>query len=94
MDVASNLGGIPSMAAVFVIIAGISGAIFAPTLFKWIGINHYLGKGIGMGSASHAIGTSKAFENSEEEGVVSSVAMILSAIVISIVSPVLVVILL
>ncbi|MFQ3545545.1 LrgB family protein [Halobacillus rhizosphaerae] len=49
MDVASSLGGILFMAGMFVIIVGISGAIFASPLFKWIGINHYLGKGIGMG---------------------------------------------
>ncbi|MYL34395.1 LrgB family protein [Pontibacillus yanchengensis] len=87
MDVAKSLGGVPSMAAVFVIFAGICGALFGPHLFKWTRINHFLSKGIGMGSASHAIGTSKAFENSEEEGAVSTVAMILSAIMISIISP-------
>ncbi|MFC0522026.1 LrgB family protein [Pontibacillus salicampi] len=87
MSVADSIGGIPSMAAVFVMIAGIGGAVFGPIVLKWATIDHFLGRGIGFGSASHAIGTSKAMENSEEEGTVSTVAMILSAIIISIISP-------
>lgn len=90
MDIAHTLGGISPMAAVFVMIAGIGGAILGPFFLKWSGINHFLGRGIGMGSASHAIGTSKAMENSEQEGAVSTVAMTISAIMVSIVSPILV----
>ncbi|MYL35248.1 LrgB family protein [Pontibacillus yanchengensis] len=94
MPVAKSLGGIPSLAAVFVIFAGIVGAVMGPSLFKWTRITHFLGKGVGMGTASHAIGTSKAMEESEEEGAVSTVAMILGAIVISFISPLVVFLLL
>ncbi|OLO40194.1 hypothetical protein BTR23_06760 [Alkalihalophilus pseudofirmus] len=90
MEVAATLGGAPPLAAVFVMVAGIGGVVLAPYFFKWFKINHYIGKGIGTGSASHAIGTAKALENSEEEGAASSVAMTLSAIVVSIVGPMLV----
>ncbi|KGP72396.1 LrgB family protein [Pontibacillus yanchengensis] len=94
MPVAQSLGGVPSLAAVFVIFAGIVGAVLVPSVFKWMRITHFLGKGIGMGTASHAIGTSKAMENSEREGAVSTVAMILCAIIISLISPFLVFLLL
>ncbi|QHE51709.1 LrgB family protein [Pontibacillus sp. HMF3514] len=90
MEVATTLGGVSSMAAVFVMIAGIGGAILGPFVLKWSGIHHFLGRGIGFGSASHAIGTSKAMENSEQEGAISTVAMTVSAIMVSIVSPILV----
>ncbi|WP_216831840.1 LrgB family protein [Alkalihalobacterium elongatum] len=90
MDVAKTLGGAPPLAAIFVMVAGIGGVMLAPYLFKWFKINHYIGKGIGTGSASHAIGTAKALENSEEEGAASSVAMTLSAIVVSVIGPMLV----
>ncbi|QHS24032.1 LrgB family protein [Virgibacillus sp. MSP4-1] len=88
MDITESLGGIAPMATVFVMIAGIGGAITGPAILKWCGITHFLGMGVGMGSASHAIGTSKIMEQSVQAGAVSTVAMTLSAITISILSPV------
>ncbi|MGO4890069.1 LrgB family protein [Anaerobacillus sp. MEB173] len=93
MDIAHSLGGAPPLASVFVMIAGIGGVVFGPTLLKWCRIHHFLGKGIGFGSASHAIGTSKALEDGEKEGAISSIAMTLSAIVVSIIGPVIVLLL-
>ncbi|KGX88137.1 hypothetical protein N784_10355 [Pontibacillus litoralis JSM 072002] len=87
MSIAETIGGVPSMTAVFVMIAGIGGAVMGPIVMKWGRIQHYLGKGIGMGSASHAIGTARAMKNSEEEGTVSTVAMIVCAIVLSLIAP-------
>jgi predicted murein hydrolase (TIGR00659 family) len=88
MDIAKSIGGEPSLAAVMVMFAGIGGAVFGPTWFKWIGVKHYLARGLGMGSASHAIGTSRAIEESMEEGAVSTVAMVMSAIVVSLFTPI------
>lgn len=90
MDVAKTIGGIPPLAAIFVMVAGIGGVVVAPYIFKLFRIDHFVGKGVGTGAASHAIGTTKALENSEEEGAASSVAMTLSAIVVSIIGPLLV----
>ncbi|MRG87327.1 LrgB family protein [Salinibacillus xinjiangensis] len=88
MEIASSLSGIPPLAAVFVMIAGIGGAVIGPTLLKWFKIHHYLGRGVGMGSGSHAIGITKSMENGEKEGAVSTVAMTLSAVIVSILSPI------
>ncbi|RSL32895.1 LrgB family protein [Salibacterium salarium] len=87
MDVSDSIGGTPSLAVVFVMVAGIGGVITAPYLFKWCGIHHELPRGIAIGTASHAIGTAKALENSEREGAVSSVAMTFSALLISVIVP-------
>ncbi|GAE25786.1 LrgA-associated membrane protein LrgB [Halalkalibacter wakoensis JCM 9140] len=87
MDIATTIGGIPPLAAVLVMVAGIGGVVIAPYLFKWCKVVHEIGKGIGTGSAAHAIGTAKALENSEKEGAASSVAMTLSAIIVSIIGP-------
>jgi predicted murein hydrolase (TIGR00659 family) len=88
MDVSTALGGIPSLAAVFVMIAGIGGAVIGPTLLRLLKIHHFIGKGVGMGTASHAIGTSKIIEEGEKEGAASTVAMTISAVSISILSPI------
>ncbi|SET03265.1 TIGR00659 family protein [Salinibacillus kushneri] len=89
MEITESLGGIAPMATVFVMIAGIGGAITGPAILKRLGITHFLAIGIGVGSASHAIGTSKVMEYGVLAGAVSTVAMSLSAVVISILSPIL-----
>lgn len=87
MDISSSLGGIDSLAAVFVMIAGISGAMFSTYAFQAFKLTNPVGRGVGLGSASHAIGTAKALENSQLEGSISTIAMILSAVFVSIITP-------
>src|SRR5699024_5272519 len=82
--------GIDSLAAVFVMIAGISGAIMGTYIFKVLRLDTNVGCGVAMGSASHAIGTSKSLENSLEQGSISTIAMILSALFVSVLAPILV----
>lgn len=86
MAIADEIGGVPSLAAVFVMIAGIGGGVMGQAVLKWCHVHHFLGKGVGMGCASHAIGTSVAMANDELEGAISTVAMSLSAIVVSIIT--------
>jgi len=61
-----------------------------PYLLKWMRVNHFIARGIGFGTAAHGIGTSKALEMGEKEGAISSIAMTLSTIFASILSPLLV----
>ncbi|RXI98631.1 LrgB family protein [Anaerobacillus alkaliphilus] len=89
MEVAATLGGIPALAALFVMIAGIGGAIFGPVLLKFLKVTHFLGIGVGLGSAAHAIGTSRAHEFGELEGAISTVSMTLSAVIVSFLGPIL-----
>ncbi|MFC0473201.1 LrgB family protein [Halalkalibacter kiskunsagensis] len=90
MDIANTIGGIPPLAAVLVMVAGVGGVVLAPYVFRCCKIEEELAKGIGTGSAAHAIGTAKALENSEKEGAASSIAMTLSAIIVSVVGPIIV----
>lgn len=87
MDIAKTIDGSPSLAAIFVMVAGISGAVMGHSIFKWCNIDLPIAKGLGMGSASHAIGTSRSFQESDQEGAASTVAMILSAIIVSVLAP-------
>lgn len=90
MDISRSLSGISSLAAVFVMIAGIFGAMVSTFAFKICHLKHPIGRGVGLGTASHAIGTSRALENSLEEGSISTIAMILSAIFVSVLAPLLI----
>lgn len=86
MDIAHTIGGIPALTAVFVMFAGIGGAVMSPYIYKMARITHYFGKGIGIGCASHAIGIAQAMENSLEEGAAGTVSMALSSIVVSLIA--------
>ncbi|RLL42730.1 LrgB family protein [Oceanobacillus piezotolerans] len=87
MAITESLGGIVPLAAVFVMIAGISGGVLSKYVFTFIGIHHHLSKGIALGSSSHAIGTATALESSDLEGSISSIAMIISAMAVSVMTP-------
>ncbi|TFJ92440.1 LrgB family protein [Lentibacillus salicampi] len=87
MEVASGMGGVESLAAVFVMIAGIGGSMLSSFVLKFTRIYHYTGTGVGLGSASHAIGTAIAMERDSFEGSVSTIAMVVSAMVVSVIAP-------
>lgn len=87
MQLADSLGGIPSLAAVFVMAAGFTGILTGPWLLKTLRIDSAIGRGIGLGTSAHGLGTAKAFEYGVEDASMSSVAMTLSAVVGSFVGP-------
>ncbi|QSF46896.1 LrgB family protein [Paenibacillus tianjinensis] len=87
IQISGNLGGDSSLTSVFVMIAGFTGAIGGPYIIKLFRIRSESGIGIGLGTASHALGTAKALEYGEQSVSMSSVAMTVCAIVGSIVGP-------
>lgn len=90
MEVSESFGGIAPLAAVFVQIAGIGGVLLFDYIVKIFKIRSDFSKGVGMGAASHAIGTSKLLETSLFASSVSTVSMIVSAIAVSIMMPLLI----
>ncbi|KAB2969584.1 LrgB family protein [Zoogloea sp.] len=75
MGVAERLGGLASLTAVFVILTGIFGAIFAAGLLRRLGVKDDASVGFAMGLASHGIGTARAFQISEQTGAFAALAM-------------------
>ena len=75
LDVSSQLGGIESITMMAVIICGTGGAILHPFIIKMLKLKDPVAIGVAFGTASHAIGTSKALEMGEVEGAVSGVSM-------------------
>ncbi|WP_226656195.1 LrgB family protein [Guptibacillus hwajinpoensis] len=88
MEVASMTGGEPAFAVIFVMIAGIGGAVTGPWLFQLLGISNFLGIGMAFGGASHAIGTAKALEYGQREAAISSIGLSLCALCVSILGPI------
>ena len=75
MGIAERLGGLASLTAVFVILTGIFGAIFATGLLHRLGVKDEASTGFALGLASHGIGTARAFQLSEQTGAFAALAM-------------------
>ncbi len=87
MAVAENIGGIPSVAAVGVIIAGLQGSMFGYLVLKKIGLKHSQAIGLSVGSVSHALGTVSCMELDLKAGGYSSISLVLCGIISSILAP-------
>lgn len=74
-DVSSVLGGIPSVTVICVCLTGILGAIALPSFLKMMHIIDPVATGIAIGTASHAVGTSRAIQLGETEGAMSGLAI-------------------
>jgi len=73
--IAEKIGGIPPLTACVVIVTGILGAVLGPSLLDLLRVRDPLHRGIGMGVASHGIGTARAFEEGELTGAVSGLCI-------------------
>lgn len=87
MAVAETVGGIPSVAAVGVVLAGLQGSIFGYLILKKIGIKHPEAVGLSIGAVSHALGTARTLEVDQQAGVYSSIALVLCGIISSVLAP-------
>ena len=87
-DVATELGGIPSLAIVVIVLTGIIGNLLAPALCKLFRLKSPIARGIAIGSCSHAIGTSKAMEMGEVEGAMSGLSIAVAGVLTAVLCPV------
>lgn len=87
MGISEQIGGLPSLTAVLVVVTGIIGSLIGTRLFALINISDDSVKGIAMGVAAHGIGTARAFHISPMMGAFSGLAMALSAFATSILLP-------
>ncbi|NQD93211.1 LrgB family protein [Pseudomonas sp. CrR25] len=87
MLVASQIGGIAALAAVFVMITGVIGAILGPSLLRWCGVRHQAALGMALGMTAHAVGTARAMQESEECGAFAALAMSLMGMLTAVLLP-------
>ncbi|QBK25491.1 LrgB family protein [Ureibacillus thermophilus] len=88
MQVSETIGGIPPLTAVLVMVAGFTGALFGPMVYKLGKIDSPISRGISMGSASHGVGISRLKDYGEEDLSIGSVSMSLSAVIGAILCPI------
>lgn len=83
------LGGIESITVMMVIIAGTGGAFLVPIVLSIMPPLNPVARGIGIGTASHAVGTARALELGHEEGAMSSAAIGMTGLLTVLIAPLL-----
>lgn len=86
MGLSEELGGIVTITVAVIVVTGVIGNMFAESIRKLFHITDPVAKGIGIGSASHAMGTAKAMEMGEIEGAMSSLSIAVSGLLTVVVS--------
>jgi predicted murein hydrolase (TIGR00659 family) len=87
MEVCKTSGGIPSLTAAIVVIVGLFGAIFGFKILEVWHVHNPFSQGISMGTAAHAVGTSRAMEKGETYGAYSSLGLILNGVLTALLTP-------
>jgi predicted murein hydrolase (TIGR00659 family) len=89
MDISASLGGNVSLTAVSVVLCGFVGAILGPFIIRILKIKSPVARGLGMGCASHGLGTARAIEMGAVEGAVSGLAIALMGVATALLIPLL-----
>lgn len=87
MEVCKTSGGIPSLTAAIVVIVGLFGAVFGFKILEVWHVHNPFSQGISMGTAAHAVGTSRAMEKGEIYGAYSSLGLILNGVLTALLTP-------
>lgn len=87
--ISSQIGGIPSVTIIAITVTGITGAVAAPAVCRSCHIKHKVAQGIAIGTASHALGTTRAMEMGEVQGAMSSLAIGIAGLFTAVVAPLL-----
>lgn len=85
---AEDLGGSPALAAVFVMITGVAGAVMTPTLLRLAGVDLPAARGFTLGLNAHAAGTVVALQEGEETAAFAALGMSLTGAVAAILLPI------
>lgn len=83
MGIAESHGGVAGIAAAAVMVAGITGAVFAPLFARVFRITEPVAEGLAIGACSHALGTTRAIEIGSVQGAMSSIAICVCGIITS-----------
>lgn len=87
MLVAEQIGGVAALAAVFVLITGVIGAMLGPEMLRRVGVHHPAAQGMALGITAHAVGTARALQEGEECGAFAALAMSLMGVATAVLLP-------
>ena len=79
IEISQDIGGLPSLTTIFVIITGTIGGMIGPSIIKHFSIKSPVARGLALGMGAHGSGTIAAREYGEKEATFSTIAMIFAA---------------
>ncbi len=80
IGISGKMGGLVTLTVLSISITGISGTVLAEYWLKLLRIEEPIAKGLAIGTASHALGTTKAMEMGKIEGAMSSLSIVVTGI--------------
>jgi len=89
MTVSGEIGGVPDLTAVFVVITGVFGAALGEVILKVLPLRSALARGALFGMGAHGAGVAKAHGIGREEGAVAGLVMVLVGLVNVLAAPLL-----
>ena len=89
MGIAEQIGGQPSLAAVFVLLTGLSAIVLIGPAMRLIGITDMRAQGLAAGMAGHGLATARMILVSETAGAFGGLAIGLNGVITAILVPVL-----
>jgi predicted murein hydrolase (TIGR00659 family) len=89
MGISEQIGGQPSLTAVFVLMTGIAAIVLYGPVMRLLRIESWAAKGLGAGTAGHGLATARVLLLNETAGAFGGVAIGLNGLVTAIVVPLL-----
>jgi len=83
LELSETVGGLVPITVSAVILTGIMSAVASPIIIKTLRLDDPIAIGTAIGTSGHAIGTARALEYGKTEGAMSSIALVLSAVITS-----------
>lgn len=80
IGITEKMGGMVNVTIIAICITGVLGNIAAEGVCRLFRIQEPVAKGLAIGTASHALGTTKAMEMGEVEGAMSSLSIVVAGI--------------
>jgi predicted murein hydrolase (TIGR00659 family) len=90
MEVSGEIGGIPDLTAVFVVLTGLFGAAVGDVVLARLPLRSRIAKGASFGIGAHGAGTARAHQLGREEGAIAGLVMVLVGLLNVALAPVLV----
>lgn len=87
MEVTRSVGGIPALTAAVVICVGIFGSMTGFKVMKLSRIGRPMSQGLSLGTAAHAMGTSRAMDVSDKYGAFASLGLTINGILTALLAP-------
>ncbi|QDL94509.1 LrgB family protein (plasmid) [Paroceanicella profunda] len=77
MEVSADIGGVPDLTALFVVMTGVLGAALGDVILAWLPLRSALSRGAFLGVGAHGAGTARAHQIGQTEGTIAGLVMVL-----------------